>query len=448
MSLTNRRPNDAELLEKFKPTFERIRRNAVSRELDRILLFEEVGWLRQQRFGALRVPAALGGYGASLVQLFGLLIELGATDSNLPQSLRLHFHRVEHLIVDSEREKQKIWLERVASGDLFGNATTEPSDTPIREVRTRVVPHADGNYRLNGRKMYGTGSLYAQWIPVVAVDKNGKRVTVIVPANRKGVSLVDDWGGFGQRLTATGTSIFEDVVVYADEISGQDKPITRIGSNFPQLVHLATLAGIAAAAARDVTERVVARRRIYSNGSGDLARDDPIIQTEVGKIAAAASSARSIVLGAAASLEEAWNRWNEDGEHAPTTDEAYIKSDIAIASAQVVLVPLVLGATSQLFDALSASAIDARAALDRHWRNARAVSSHNPYLYKARQVGEFYLNGKPPPIFVAGNDVGVSPAADASDLVAASSRKLHNHETSTPAFAQPIENQRKEASAR
>jgi alkylation response protein AidB-like acyl-CoA dehydrogenase len=423
MSLTDRRLDDAELFEKFKPTFDRIRRNAVARELDRTLLFEEVGWLREQRIGALRVPTVLGGYGASIVQLFGLLIELGAADSNLPQSLRLHFHRVEHLIVDSEREKQNIWLKRVASGDLFGNATTEPSDTPISEVRTRVVPHADGNYRLNGRKMYGTGSLYAQWIPVVAVDHIGKRVTVIVPADRKGVTLVDDWGGFGQRLTATGTSIFEDVIVYADEISGRDRPITRIGSSFPQLVHLATPAGIAAAAARDVTERVVARRRIYSTGSSDLARNDPIIQTEVGKIAAAASAARSIVLGAAASLEEAWNRRNEDGERASTTDEAYVKSDIAIASAQVVLVPLVLGATSQLFDALSASAIDAKAALDRHWRNARAVSSHNPYLYKAHQVGEFCLNGKPPPIFIAGNDVGLSPAAADAYSVVASPRQ-------------------------
>ncbi|MBV8508634.1 MAG: monooxygenase, partial [Xanthobacteraceae bacterium] len=202
-----------------------------------------------------------------------------------------------------------------------------------------------------------------------------------------------------------------------------DKPITRIGSGLPQLVHLATLAGIAAAAARDVTERVVARRRIYSTGSGDLARNDPIIQTEVGKIAAAASAARSIVLGAAAALQEAWNRWNEDGEHAPTTDEAYVKSDIAIASAQVVLVPLVLGATSQLFDALSASAIDAKVALDRHWRSARAVSSHNPYLYKARQIGEFYLNGRPPPIFIAGNDVGLSPAAADAYSVVASPRQ-------------------------
>ncbi len=414
MTLNNSRPTDGELLDRFRPLFERIRRDAVSRELDRTLLFEQIGWLREYRFGALRLPVELGGFGASLLQLFQLLIELGAAKSNLPQSLRLHFHQVEHLVLNSEAKKQKFWLEHVSRGDLFGNATTEPSDTPIGEIRTKVVPHADGNFRLNGRKAYGTGSLYAQWIPVAAVDHDGKRVTVIVPADRDGVTLVDDWGGFGQRLTATGTSIFEDVVVHADEILRRSKPVTRAGGNFPQLVHLATLAGIAAAAVRDVTEKVAARRRVYSTGSGELARNDPIIQAEVGKIAAAASAARSIVLGAAASLEEAWHRWKQDGEFSPATDEAYIKSDIVISSAQVVLVPLVLGATSQLFDALGASAIDAKAALDRHWRNARAVSSHNPYLYKARRVGNFHLNGTAPPIFIPGDDVGVSPAAEAA----------------------------------
>ncbi|GGC74989.1 acyl-CoA dehydrogenase [Chelatococcus reniformis] len=348
------------------------------------------------------------------MQLFQLLIELGAAESNLPQSLRLHFHHVEHLMFRTEWTKQKFWLERVAQGDLFGNATTEPPDTPIGEIRTKVLPHGDGRYRLNGRKAYGTGSLYAQWIPVVAVDHQGERITVVVPADRIGVTLVDDWGGFGQRLTATGTSVFEDVVVDADEILGADKRITRVGGNFPQLVHLATLAGIAAAAARDVTDKVAARRRIYSTGSGDLARNDPIIQAEVGKINAVARAARSIVLGAAASLDDAWHRWKHDGAYAPTTDEAYVEADIAISSAQVVLVPLVLGAASQLFDALGASAIDAKGALDRHWRNARAVSSHNPYLYKARRVGGFHLNGTPPPIFVPGDDVGISPAAEAA----------------------------------
>lgn len=396
-----------ELLTIFTPIFDRIRTDASSRERNRTLLFEQIGWLREARFGALRVPVELGGYGASMVQLFDLLIALASADSNIPQSLRLHFSRVERIVIGDERHKQKVWIDRVARGELFGNATTEPPGTPIGEVRTRVLPHADGTFRLNGKKAYGTGSLYSQWIPVVAADEHDNRVIVTVPADRKGVTLVDDWDGFGQRLTATGSSMFEDVVVHAEEISAPIKKTTRAGSGFAQLVHLATLAGVASAITHDVTQQVATRKRVYYTGPGGLPRHDSIIQMQVGKIGAAAASARSIVLGAAQVLQDAWQVWNTQGEHSPATDEAYVKADLAISSAQVTLIPLVLNAATELFDTLGASAIDAKGGLDRHWRNARALSSHNPHLYKARVIGDYLLNQALPPNFVAGDDVGV-----------------------------------------
>lgn len=31
--------------------------------------------------------------------------------------------------------------------------------------------------------------------------------------------------------------------------------------------------------------------------------------------------------------------------------------------------------------------------LDRHWRNARTISVHNPAIYKARAIGDHLLNG-------------------------------------------------------
>lgn len=255
-----------ELLTIFTPIFDRIRTDASSRERNRTLLFEQIGWLREARFGALRVPVELGGYGASMVQLFDLLIALASADSNIPQSLRLHFSRVERIVIGDERHKQKVWIDRVARGELFGNATTEPPGTPIGEVRTRVLPHADGTFRLNGKKAYGTGSLYSQWIPVVAADEHDNRVIVTVPADRKGVTLVDDWDGFGQRLTATGSSMFEDVVVHAEEISAPIKKTTRAGSGFAQLVHLATLAGVASAITHDVTQQVATRKGCTTQG--------------------------------------------------------------------------------------------------------------------------------------------------------------------------------------
>ena len=34
--------------------------------------------------------------------------------------------------------------------------------------------------------------------------------------------------------------------------------------------------------------------------------------------------------------------------------------------------------------------------LDRHWRNARTLASHNPRVYKARILGDWLINGKDP----------------------------------------------------
>jgi alkylation response protein AidB-like acyl-CoA dehydrogenase len=46
-----------------------------------------------------------------------------------------------------------------------------------------------------------------------------------------------------------------------------------------------------------------------------------------------------------------------------------------------------------LFDIGGSSAVKQSANLDRHWRNARTLASHNPTPYKARAVGDYLLNG-------------------------------------------------------
>ena len=60
-------------------------------------------------------------------------------------------------------------------------------------------------------------------------------------------------------------------------------------------------------------------------------------------------------------------------------------------------IDLVLQAATIAFDALGASAVRRSAALDRHWRNARTLASHNPRIYKERIVGDYAVNAAAPP---------------------------------------------------
>lgn len=47
--------------------------------------------------------------------------------------------------------------------------------------------------------------------------------------------------------------------------------------------------------------------------------------------------------------------------------------------------------------------------LDRHWRNARTVATHNPLVYKAKVIGDWAINGTEPPYVW---QIGGSPAAE------------------------------------
>ncbi|WP_394551978.1 acyl-CoA dehydrogenase family protein [Agromyces sp. MMS24-JH15] len=400
-------PTDAELHARFAPLFAEIAATAAEREATGALAHREMEQLRLAGFGALRLPVERGGHGASLRQLVGLLLALGAADSNLPQALRQHFYQVEQLLRAPDAAGNARWLTRVAEGDLFGSGTTEPRGSAIGEVNTVLRTEADGTLRLTGRKIYGTGNAYAQWIPVGAVDEHGTPVVPVVPVDREGVTLLDDWDGFGQRLTATSTTVFEDVLVHPDEVRrfAGDGP-SRGGSGLHQTVLLAALSGVIEASARELADQVRAKRRVYFTGTGELPRHDAVVQEQVGRARAAADAARLIVDGIGRELEDAWAVWLQADASADEIDARFVDVELAVSSAQVVLSELALQTTSHLLDVLGASSLSTSLGLDRHWRNARALASHNPYPFKARQLGDHALNGTVPPGFAVGRDVG------------------------------------------
>ncbi len=378
--------SDADLHAVFAPLFERIAAGAVAREVDRRLPYEEVGWLREAKFGALRVPVEYGGYGASVRQLFGLLIDLAAAESNLPQALRVHFSFVEDQLLAEPGPVRERWLRSVAGGVLVGNAITEPGVGAVDRYRTRLTGDS-GRRLLNGVKYYSTGSLYADYI-LVAADHDGERVGVLVDADAPGVRQHDDWDGFGQRLTASGTTEFTDVVVPDDRILGPGYGAAgaTYSTGYLQLVQLAVLAGIAKRAESDAREWVSARTRGYTHSAADLPRADPLVQQVIGRLSAAAFSSRASVLAVADVLDEVLA--------AGAADENDLNAvELAAAQAQLSVIDTVLAATTQLFELGGASIVSERLRLDRHWRNARTISVHNPAIQKARAIGDHLLNG-------------------------------------------------------
>ena len=391
--------SDAQLTEVFGPVFARIAEDAADRDNRRELPTEAIALLRNAGFGTLRIPTDRGGFGATLRQTFSLLIDLAAADPNLTQALRVHFSTVEGFLSAlnsadpasaSAAEAAEADLHAVVNGTLFGNAISERGVGAAERYQTRLTRRStdgtDGTdgYVLNGTKYYSTGSLFADVI-VVAADLDGERVTVTVPVTAEGVHQIDDWDGFGQRVTGSGTTIFDNVPVDTGAVTaggygtGGRTPDTA----FLQLFHLAALSGIVRRAADDARDHVARRERTYSHAPADLPREDPLVQAVLGRINAAAFAARATTLAVADLIARA-----VDG-----TDEEVDAAELAAAEAQVVLIPLVLDAVNELFETGGASLASGALNLDRHWRNARTLAQHNPAVYKQQAIGKYALTG-------------------------------------------------------
>lgn len=379
-----------DLAARFRPIFARIAEGAVAREIERRLPHEEVNWLREAGFGAIRIPVAEGGSGATIAQLFRLLVELGEADSNLVQILRAHFAFVEIRLNDAEQpEVRRTWFERIVAGALVGAAMAER--TSATETTLELV-REDDHYRLNGRKYYCTGTLYADWVSAAARDGEA-RVSVLVPTDAEGVTRIDDWDGFGQRLTGSGSTVFDNVRVEEAQILRRFNPgefrADSYITAFYQQFHLSALTGIARAVKRDAIAFVQAKTRTFGVPGNSDPRNDPLVQRVVGKIASHVFAAEAIVESVSAALDAAYASYLAG---APD-DDLFLEADRRAYQGQQVLVHSVPEIAALLFEVGGSSATQESRRLDRHWRNARTLGSHNPAILREKVLGDHFLNG-------------------------------------------------------
>jgi alkylation response protein AidB-like acyl-CoA dehydrogenase len=392
MLLSSKHARAARPLSRFAATFGEIARDAAEGERARRLPFDAVARLRELGFTALRVPSALGGDGIGIPGLFRLLVELGEADPNIVQILRAHFAFVEGQLAKGASPDAEEWLRRVADGAVFGAAMAEK--TEATETTALLTRDGDG-WRLNGTKYYCTGTLYASWI--LAVAKDGEdRLTLAVPAEADGVVREDDWNGFGQRLTGSGTTRFHDVRLEDRHILRRMPQAEMPGDSyltaFYQLFHLAALAGIARAVRRDAVGFVQAKTRTFGVPGRSEPRHDPLVQRVVGRISANVFAVEALVERLAHAIQSVADAKTR-GE---TTPHQFIEIDIAAFEAQQTAIDLVLETTTLLFEVGGASATASERNLDRHWRNARVLASHNPAAQRERAIGDFRLNNSDP----------------------------------------------------
>jgi alkylation response protein AidB-like acyl-CoA dehydrogenase len=385
------RPGSDELTELLA----RISAGAEERERDLKPPFEPIGWIKEAGLGRLRIPVEEGGGGASLRELFATLIALAEADSNVAHILRTHYWFVEQQLVSADPDARARGIALLNSGALVGNGFSEQSKRPVGlYFDTAFTPDPSGGYRLNGTKYYSTGTLYSDYTQIWAAASDGRIAGAVIPIDRHGVTIEDDWDGFGQRLTGTGTTRLSDVHVAEDEYfdlgePDGEQPPTYNGA-FLQLYLQAVTAGVLRSVRNDAVALAKRRARNFSHAAVPQSpSDDRQVLQVVGEIAANAFAAEAIVLIAAERLQEAYESV-VDGAPTPEAAEA---AQLAAAEAKVAVDSFSYATAAKLFDVGGASATQSIYNLDRHWRNVRTISTHNPTFLKASAIGDNIANG-------------------------------------------------------
>ncbi len=381
--------SDEEALETARRLGAQFAATAATRDAERRLPFAELDAVAQSGLLAIAVPAQYGGLDVSNAVLAEVTAILAEADGSIGQIPQNHFYILEALRTDGSEEQKRYFFGRALAGDRFGNALSERGTKTVGHYNTRIVRDGPG-YRINGQKYYSTGVLFADWITVFALDEEDRLVMAFVPKGTEGVEILDDWDGFGQRTTGSGTTILKNVYVHADTVvlhhKGFERP-TTIGS-VGQIVHAGIDLGIARAAFAETLEFVRTKSRPWMDSGVERAAEDPLTISKVGQIA--------IRLEAAAALLERAGR-KVDAAQIETTEKTVVDATLAVAAAKVLTTEIAIEATNTLFELAGTSAVKSDLNLDRHWRNARTHTLHDPVRWKYHVVGNYHLNGAIPP---------------------------------------------------
>ncbi|NIL16059.1 SfnB family sulfur acquisition oxidoreductase [Pseudomonas sp. AN3A02] len=381
--------NDAEALSAAHELAQAARLQAARRDQQRKLPWAEIEHFTRSGLGSISIPREYGGPQVSFVTLAEVFAIISAADPALGQIPQNHFG-ILHVLQGAASERQKKQLfQSVLDGWRIGNGGPERGTKNTLDLKARITAEGDG-YVISGQKFYSTGALFAHWVAVKALNDEGKVVMAFVRRGTEGLRIVDDWSGFGQRTTASGTVLLDQVAVDAELVveTWRLGETPGIQGAVSQLIQAAIDAGIARGALEDTISFVRERSRPWIDAKVERASDDLYVIADIGKLKIELHAAEALLRKAGQVLDQV--------SAAPITAQSAARASIAVAEAKVLTTEISLLASEKLFELAGSRATLAEFNLDRHWRNARVHTLHDPVRWKYHAVGAYHLNGTLP----------------------------------------------------
>ena len=381
--------DDAEALAVAHRLAAEFRRGASERDRNHARPLVELDAFSQSGLWSINVPRAYGGPEVSYRTLAQVIAIISAADPAIGQIAQNHLGIVAAIRTVSDEPQKRLLFGEVLRGTRFGNAFSERGTKRAADFDTRFTDHGD-HVLVRGQKFYATGALLAHRVPIVALDDEGRAWYAIAERDAPGLTVIDDWSSFGQRGTASGTVLIEDVRVEKSHLvpawKGYAAP-SADGAVF-QIIQAAVDVGIGREALDDTVRFVRDKARPWIDSGQERASDDPYTIQAIGDLTIRQHAAEALLDRAGLALDAAVAR--------PSADTV-AAAQLAVAEAKVLTTEVALAASNKLFELSGTRSTLAAENLDRHWRNARTHTLHDPVRWKVAIVGNHALNGVAPP---------------------------------------------------
>ncbi|WP_343573282.1 SfnB family sulfur acquisition oxidoreductase [Pseudomonas sp.] len=381
--------SDAEALSVAHKVAAFLLEGAAERDRNREVPPEVVEVYSNSGLWGITVPREFGGAEVSYATLAEVIAIVSAADPSLGQIPQNHYCLLEDIRLQGSDEQKRFFFDLALKGNRFANALSETGGKNVQDIQTRLR-HEGDSVVIDGRKGYCTGSLYAHWIGVLGLDEQNNAQLAFVPRGTPGLVIVDDWASIGQRTTSSGTVLVEGLRVPAFNVfpTHRSYDVPTLAGPFAQITTAAIDAGIARAALRDTITFVREQARPWIDAGVEKASEDPLTIIQVGEL--------GIRIEAADALLERAGKVMDAARPAPDEDNV-ARASVAVAKAKVLTTEVAIDATNKLFELGGTRSTLARHGFDRHWRNARVHTLHDPVRWKYHLVGNWLLNDKRPP---------------------------------------------------
>jgi alkylation response protein AidB-like acyl-CoA dehydrogenase len=374
----------------------KLRTTAVAREAAAAAPHVEIELLRQAGLLTLLNAREFGGGGALFRDAFRVVRTIARADTSIAQILSYHYLLSHSAFWRSGPAQQASLVRQSVQQRWFWGGASNPRD-PL----TILTVDGDG-FRLNGRKTFASNAAVADRITVRAAF--GDAILLLaVPGDDPGIAHGNDWNAFGQRLTESGSVDFRNVRIERDHILGAFPPaatdpvppLTTLVVPIHQLLFVNFYLGTAQGALSEANEYIRTQARPWQTSGVEKASQDPYILEQYGSLHADLRAGVALADVAADEIEHAIQL----GSALTATERT--SAAATVYAAKVNASRVALDVTSRIFDLTGARATSARHGFDRFWRNVRTHTLHDPVAYKAREVGNYELNGEiaPDPLY-------------------------------------------------